>query len=1166
MVNRKLFIVILLFLLGFLLFFTGGFIPFLRGYSVLCSVVLWTSCIVIIGLHLITKRKKRKDSFIESDFSVRIRRVLERGAEKYCSAVSGRRGFFRRSALYDRPLFVVCGSHKSGKTSLLKYSDLTFPMMYPSEEEEVSGTESLQVRWYCSDSAVWIDTPGVCTESSYTEEWTTFCSSLKRIRKRRPVDGLVLVVSLEEVIGSESNAVLELASRLRSVIDSMIVQCGVEFPVYLVYSKTDELAGFSEYFAEQISSDRSLVLGAVLDCSLSAQPAKKQFEDKFREVSALLGDLRTDKLLNTKSSRERETICRFVLEFQCVKDNLSLLVSELFRKSEYGGDPDFRAFFFTGSLKRSNSTIDSLPGDGLGSISTFNTESITAGRNASTAAACRNVFASSLLREVIPKDKPLVRLNLRQRRRRRIMSYAAVAILSLLFLFLSGMVFFSGLKSMTLLNSVKTELGNIPASESAAIGDRLVRLEKLRRMLVLLQEEVDRSFFVDPGGVLFKPDRVIEKIKPVYVNEANRLVISPACKFLEYDIYRMSGYRGEIAGNRYEKLYNSLKVYLSVSQGADRQMSLDTVLSGSLLRESAGRVFNLSGKPQRDESIRSVLDESIGTCLFYLKRGEFPSFPKNEKVVENARQRLNRKPSTKAIYSNLVHRLVSEAPVVTLDQILKRKKGEGVLASDHTISSIFTQNGWEQIVHESFKVAAEDPFRDDWVVGAKKSSFEVDSKGIMNEMTRLYADDFIREWLSFMQNIHFREQTDLTHCRKLLHELSSANSELTQLIAGLCHYTQLRSAGQNGERPGVVAGIEKKFGQSDKLSSALDRISSGREEQFTKVQMMFTSLQPFAEVGIGQYSKATSELERRISALESATDKDMVTAFSSPENDPFRCYALDLKKTLESLPAELSSSLHPLMSEPMEQSASSVSAIFRNSLNSVWKRDIYQPFMEKLQGRYPFSKNGPDASLEDFEEFFRPGTGLLWSFYDSYLAIYLTRTPKGWVATKYDNGFRLEFDNQIGSFLNMSEKISNLFFRSDGTRKQVEIAVHPSASIVNRAEFIFGNEQYQLLPGGNPFVLYWPSRGPVKTAVLRIATGESTYQEIRYQGNWGVMKLFEAAQLQNMSSTVQIAKWQVSMQKLYALQLKARIRTSSESPFSNPVLKELNCPAELFQH
>ena len=79
-------------------------------------------------------------------------------------------------------------------------------------------------------------------------------------------------------------------------------------------------------------------------------------------------------------------------------------------------------------------------------------------------------------------------------------------------------------------------------------------------------------------------------------------------------------------------------------------------------------------------------------------------------------------------------------------------------------------------------------------------------------------------------------------------------------------------------------------------------------------------------------------------------------------------------------------------------------AIIRDTqeyLNAQWRLRVYDHYNRTLSSFYPFTINGMDAPLEDFEEFFNPEVGVLWTFFNDELDDFVNKDP--WRTNKWED-------------------------------------------------------------------------------------------------------------------------------------------------------------------
>ena len=109
-------------------------------------------------------------------------------------------------SLYSLPWYVFIGAPGSGKTTALLNSGLKFPLEQRVGRAAVRGVGGTRnCDWWFTDEAVFLDTAGRYTTqdsdaASDSEGWKEFLSLLGQYRKRRPVNGIVLTISAQDLM------------------------------------------------------------------------------------------------------------------------------------------------------------------------------------------------------------------------------------------------------------------------------------------------------------------------------------------------------------------------------------------------------------------------------------------------------------------------------------------------------------------------------------------------------------------------------------------------------------------------------------------------------------------------------------------------------------------------------------------------------------------------------------------------------------------------------------------------------------------------------------------------------------------------------------------------------------------------------------------------------
>ena len=116
------------------------------------------------------------------------------------SSKSGRRH------LYELPWYVMIGPPGAGKTPAIVNSGLKFPLTDDDGMAAVGGVGGTRnCDWWFTNEAVLIDTAGrYTTQDSHkvvdSSAWEGFLSLLKKNRRRRPINGAIVSISLQDLL------------------------------------------------------------------------------------------------------------------------------------------------------------------------------------------------------------------------------------------------------------------------------------------------------------------------------------------------------------------------------------------------------------------------------------------------------------------------------------------------------------------------------------------------------------------------------------------------------------------------------------------------------------------------------------------------------------------------------------------------------------------------------------------------------------------------------------------------------------------------------------------------------------------------------------------------------------------------------------------------------
>jgi type IV/VI secretion system ImpK/VasF family protein len=155
---------------------------------------------------------------------------------------------------YQLPWYLILGTLNSGKTSLLKKSNIKELDEYPLVEKLF---ENSVCNIWMYDSAVIIDIDGKIEKIESEKNLRKYIFTvLNRYRRRRPLDGIIITAAYDDLISVKNNQAENLnliknkALNIREQIEMLQKKIKMQLPVYILVTKCDMIAGFREFVNE----------------------------------------------------------------------------------------------------------------------------------------------------------------------------------------------------------------------------------------------------------------------------------------------------------------------------------------------------------------------------------------------------------------------------------------------------------------------------------------------------------------------------------------------------------------------------------------------------------------------------------------------------------------------------------------------------------------------------------------------------------------------------------------------------------------------------------------------------------------------------------------------------------------------------------------------------
>jgi len=232
------------------------------------------------------------------------------------------------SYLYDLPWYVIIGPPGAGKTTALMNSGIEFPASEADEGgmEGFGGTRYCD--WWFAEDAILIDTAGRYTtqDSDATADsasWTSFLELLKRSRPNQPINGVMLAFSVEDMMTSTDEQLQNHAQIVRERLAELHETLRIDFPVYVLFTKCDLIAGFREYFSSFNINRRKSVWGVTFQTKDRKKATHEDVAPEFDKLVSRLSDELMDRLSEEPDGISRVAIFGLPGQMALMRDNVS---------------------------------------------------------------------------------------------------------------------------------------------------------------------------------------------------------------------------------------------------------------------------------------------------------------------------------------------------------------------------------------------------------------------------------------------------------------------------------------------------------------------------------------------------------------------------------------------------------------------------------------------------------------------------------------------------------------------------------------------------------------------------------------------------------------------------------------------------------------------------
>jgi len=1064
-----------------------------------------------------------------------------------------------KQLLYQLPWYIIIGPPGAGKTTLLKNSQLNFPLADRFGDEAIRGVGGTRnCDWWFAEDAVLLDTAGRYTTQDSQQEvdqnaWLGFLDLLKTHRRRRPINGAIVAVSISELLESDEAQRQAHAKAIRKRIHELNETLGIRFPVYLLFTKCDLLAGFMDYFDDLDRESRSQIWGMTFPLTENANSSPvAQFQSEFKLLEERLQGQLINKLERERNSERRDQIYTFPQQFATLKPILTRFGEEIFQPTRYEQQAMLRGIYFT-SATQEGSPIDRIMGS-LAANFGIQPQSIVGGSGSG-----KGFFINRLLTDVIFAESGLAGANSKLERKRAWLQRSAMLATAVLcaVIILAWLVSYT--RNKAYINEVEQESAAIQqmASELSPKQTGLLETLPLLNKTRLLpggyaDQQHQRPWLMTAG--LYQGDKLGKAGDITYKRFLKQVFLPRLMTRIEQQIHDN--------GSHPDYLFEALKVYLML----DDTEHYDVATIRAWITLDWDRNLSIDVTNEQRNKLSEHLDTLLETQLSPLSR------PLDAELVDTTRVILSRMPLADRVYSRLKQELansnvpdfrINEAAGREAPLVLARKSGAPF---NEGIAGLFTYDGYHAQFLPRSKELAQQLAQESWILGPHQVNPSGEQLAQLNDdIHKRYLDDFIWEWDTLLSDIGVASFSNLAQAVEILNILSGDRSPLRLFLQNVEKETGLERVEEKEKTLTDKAG-EKLSKAKAKLGSVLSKapgISTRKPPRFgvQNVSKKFERLNELsrskdgAPAPLDRTLAILNELYIYLNSILQTSGEELVLEQRKQINEVLQKVKAEARRQ----PAFVGDMLNGIA----DSSGSLVGGGVCEHINATWQSEVLQFCNTAIRNRYPINRNrSREIAQEDFGLMFGPG-GKMESFFNKYLTSSVNKSGTNWHWLSRDGSPACVSDASLRQF-QRADVIKNAFFRSGGQSPSVGFSLKPMSMSVEITQLHLNIDGQQLSYAHGPIQvtpMKWPgpnNSGQVSLQLSPPMTGSAS--GITEEGPWALFRLFDRAKLYKFARSEQFALTFNVDGRDAAFELRAN---SAINPFKLNELQQFRCPQNL---
>ncbi|MBC8943824.1 type VI secretion system membrane subunit TssM [Xenorhabdus indica] len=1082
--------------------------------------------------------KKHDDQYLtlSERFSDAVKLLRKAYFSGYFSSLNGKpkpgwNGLFSRQYLYQLPWYLVIGAPHSGKTTALANSGLNFPLSdYFGKSALYSMGDMNSCNWWFTNKAVLLDTAGRYTthhnnlHAADSREWQAFIRLLKKYRTRQPINGIILTISVEDLLNPSTETRDQHAYMLRRRLSELREKLKIQFPIYIFITKTDLLKGFNAYFTHFDKASREQIWGLTFPQDKKTDwNINSIFEEQYNQLQLRLDAELPYILLNEPNPRQCAESYLFPQEFAALRPRIAQYLEIVFARSGFEVPSYPRGLYFT------SGTQGGIPFDGV--MDKFNRNfqlptdndsiSMSWGNNNDDKGILyqpqtRQTYFLKNLLDSIFQEAGLASYNRWWVYQNRLLNWLGNMALIAILVLVTTLFLTSYNNNKNYLMEVQAKIPTIlrQGAELNKNHDDTDEINNTYNLLPILNNLANlaksQNFSLDDPPIsyrmgLYSGEQVSNASRTLYMKALQTLLLPQITKLITSQLHNANDNNNDNT----EEIYNTLKAYQMLYQPKH--------YDGEFLRNWVMQYLKTHLDPETTQEqlqqinrhLSQLLDNQVVTSPYI----------RNDYLVEQKQALIGSIPPAQRAYNILKHNLLLDPNLASVNLVtlagpqaelaFSRISGAPITSG---IPGMFTPAGYKKSIGKdlmTFLVTLNS--QDNWVLDsyARKQSV----KDLELSVRQFYISDYIYQWDKYLTDIRLNNINELNQRTSTARLLSSSASPMRTLLINISKNVTLTNNQLNSLMKKAKGKVSSNVTNS-KLTNLVSKQILPDNGQPSPEQVLaehFAQITALAKSPDGKNKKIPfddilkkiGDLYQYLASVQNAVN----TGMTFPPNN----IITQLQTASERLPIPFRD-----MISALAIGASSDTQI--SDMKNVGKHlgaEIGGFCQQAIANRYPLMpKAHKDIKPDDMTRMFAPGKGLMDSFFQKNLVGKVDTTQPGWRFMPGVDGKPLPGGEKLLKPFQQAQIIRDTLFSSGALTPSFHIMVRPISMDNEILSMVLDVDGQRLQYSHGPQLsqlISWPGSAGTNQARIQLNLENGTTANLSTSGPWALNRLLDQA-------------------------------------------------------